>query len=309
VSRPDSRMVGGLRVSICQDTFASCFCHAFSTENEEIMGLLIGTVEAGDPLGGQLNGGGGNNAHSQASPSTVVNVLTSMVLIRSDKRKDRVEIPIETMAEVATKVEKLAEEFGIPELRVIGWYHSHPHITALPSHVDLNTQASYQLLDLNFIGLIFSAFDGKKDTHFWSERLCCFQAGPGNSRKLIPFHIKPSHQFKILNRDSSKKAWAITKHAESAIPTIIALNMKEESDAFRQMENRFKALPAESKTIGNFNRRTFNSSTFVTATTQIGMTLGDSVSENSRVNAALRQDRMHALQKYLQFLKRTVPQT
>jgi len=257
------------------------------------MGLLIGTVEAGDPLG--------------ASPSTVVNVLTSMVLIRSDKRKDRVEIPIETMAEVATKVEKLAEEFGIPELRVIGWYHSHPHITALPSHVDLNTQASYQLLDLNFIGLIFSAFDGKKDTHFWSERLCCFQAGPGNSRKLISFHIKPSHQFKILNRDSSKKAWAITKHAESAIPTIIALNMKEESDAFRQMENRFKALPAESKTIGNFNRRTFNSSTFVTATTQIGMTLGDSVSENSRVNAALRQDRMHALQKYLQFLKRTVP--
>ena len=26
--------------------------------------------------------------------------------------------------------------------RVVGWYHSHPHITALPSHVDVRTQAA-----------------------------------------------------------------------------------------------------------------------------------------------------------------------
>ncbi|TYI06580.1 hypothetical protein ES332_A10G168100v1 [Gossypium tomentosum] len=42
--------------------------------------------------------------------------------------------------------------------RVIGWYHSHPHITVLPSHVDVRTQAMYQLLDSGFIGLIFSCF-------------------------------------------------------------------------------------------------------------------------------------------------------
>ncbi|KAK1305705.1 hypothetical protein QJS10_CPA10g00410 [Acorus calamus] len=43
--------------------------------------------------------------------------------------------------------------------RVIGWYHSHPHITVLPSHVDVRTQAMYQLLDSGFIGLIFSCFN------------------------------------------------------------------------------------------------------------------------------------------------------
>ncbi|KAG0487519.1 hypothetical protein HPP92_009614 [Vanilla planifolia] len=43
--------------------------------------------------------------------------------------------------------------------RVIGWYHSHPHITVLPSHVDVRTQAMYQMLDRGFIGLIFSCFN------------------------------------------------------------------------------------------------------------------------------------------------------
>ncbi len=40
-----------------------------------------------------------------------------------------------------------------------GRYHSHPHITVLPSHVDVRTQASYQMLDRNFVGLIISAFN------------------------------------------------------------------------------------------------------------------------------------------------------
>ena len=44
-------------------------------------------------------------------------------------------------------------------VRVIGWYHSHPHITVLPSHVDVATQASYQQLDAGFIGIIFSTFN------------------------------------------------------------------------------------------------------------------------------------------------------
>ena len=36
---------------------------------------------------------------------------------------------------------------------------SHPHITVLPSHVDVRTQAMYQMLDQGFVGLIFSAFN------------------------------------------------------------------------------------------------------------------------------------------------------
>ena len=42
--------------------------------------------------------------------------------------------------------------------QVLGWYHSHPHITVWPSHVDVGTQADYQLMDSNFIGVIFSCF-------------------------------------------------------------------------------------------------------------------------------------------------------
>lgn len=50
-------------------------------------------------------------------------------------------------------------------IQVLGWYHSHPHITVWPSHVDVGTQADYQLMDSNFIGLIFSCFnDGDKVT-------------------------------------------------------------------------------------------------------------------------------------------------
>ncbi|XWS11833.1 hypothetical protein CRYUN_Cryun37aG0035000 [Craigia yunnanensis] len=50
--------------------------------------------------------------------------------------------------------------------RVIGWYHSHPHITVLPSHVDVRTQATYQLLDSGFIGLIFSCFSEDTNKKF-----------------------------------------------------------------------------------------------------------------------------------------------
>lgn len=43
-------------------------------------------------------------------------------------------------------------------VRVLGWYHSHPHITPYPSAVDLNSQLTYQSMDTNWVGLIFSVF-------------------------------------------------------------------------------------------------------------------------------------------------------
>lgn len=54
--------------------------------------------------------------------------------------------------------EKLSEG-SQTKVRVIGWYHSHPHITVLPSHVDVRTQGSYQMLDEGFIGIILSTFN------------------------------------------------------------------------------------------------------------------------------------------------------
>jgi BRCA1/BRCA2-containing complex subunit 3 len=72
-------------------------------------------------------------------------------LLRSDKRKDRVEIPPEQL--VAAK-----EHADRNQTRVIGWYHSHPNITILPSQLDLKTQLTWQQMEQGFVGLIFSCF-------------------------------------------------------------------------------------------------------------------------------------------------------
>ena len=56
---------------------------------------------------------------------------------RTTKQKDRVEIDGNDLVTASMEAEKLG-------LRVLGWYHSHPHITVHPSHVDLRTQLNYQ---------------------------------------------------------------------------------------------------------------------------------------------------------------------
>ena len=91
-----------LRVEIGGDAFEACFTHALSTEHEEIMGLLIGTFETS----------------TYCAQSVVCKIFLSMVLIRSDKRKDRVEIPVEMMAGVSAEVESVKKETGIDDLQV-----------------------------------------------------------------------------------------------------------------------------------------------------------------------------------------------
>ncbi|NXT76491.1 BRCC3 deubiquitinase, partial [Zapornia atra] len=69
----------------------------------------------------------------------------------------------------------LAEMTGRP-MRVVGWYHSHPHITVWPSHVDVRTQAMYQMMDQGFVGLIFSCFIEDKNTKTGRILYTCFQS-------------------------------------------------------------------------------------------------------------------------------------
>ena len=90
-------------------------------------------------------------------------------------------------------LQQLAAKLKRP-IQVLGWYHSHPHITVWPSHVgetnsleimkcfiysiflsDVSTQSSYQLLDPNFIGLIFSCFNDS-DKKKSRMQLICFQS-------------------------------------------------------------------------------------------------------------------------------------
>eukprot|EP00026_Physarum_polycephalum_P012857 Phypoly_transcript_13198.p1 GENE.Phypoly_transcript_13198~~Phypoly_transcript_13198.p1 ORF type:complete len:297 (+),score=36.50 Phypoly_transcript_13198:149-1039(+) len=123
-------------VHITNEAFWVCMSHALTTEKEEVMGLLLGDIEEG-----------------------VSHIWAVSVLMRSDKRKDRVEVSPEQSAAAAAEAEKIGEKIG-KRTRVVGWYHSHPHITVNPSNVDINTQAEYQkYMDGGFVGLIFSCFN------------------------------------------------------------------------------------------------------------------------------------------------------
>jgi BRCA1/BRCA2-containing complex subunit 3 len=51
-----------------------------------------------------------------------------------------VEVGYEQLAQASEIASRIERESGVGT-RVIGWYHSHPHITVLPSHVDVRTQA------------------------------------------------------------------------------------------------------------------------------------------------------------------------
>lgn len=51
---------------------------------------------------------------------------------------------MEASPEQMARCSAVAERFSIETgtlTRVVGWYHSHPHITVHPSHVDVRTQA------------------------------------------------------------------------------------------------------------------------------------------------------------------------
>ncbi|KAG0303596.1 BRCA1 BRCA2-containing complex, subunit 3 [Dissophora globulifera] len=100
------------------------------------------------------------------------------LLTRSEKRKDRVEIGPEQLTMAAIEAEEITKATG-KTTRVIGWYHSHPHITVFPSHVDLRTQLSQQLMDMRFIGMIVSCFNADSE----------LSDGAGCQHIKLPFSI------------------------------------------------------------------------------------------------------------------------
>lgn len=151
------------------DVYQVCLQHALSTEKEEVMGLLIGEIDENQ------------EAHISAP----------VMLRRSDKRKDRVEISPEQLSGAAELAEKLAEELKRP-MRVIGWYHSHPHITVWPSHVDVRTQLSYQMLDQGFVGIIFSVFSEDKSSKEQEIQVTCFQSDSVAEKRDIDLYIVPT---------------------------------------------------------------------------------------------------------------------
>ncbi|XP_077268467.1 lys-63-specific deubiquitinase BRCC36 [Temnothorax americanus] len=152
------------KVELQTDVYMVCLQHALSTENFEVMGLLIGNFACG-----------------------VAKISAVIILRRLDKKKDRVEISSEQLLKAAAEAERLTVELNRP-MRVLGWYHSHPHITVCPSHVDVRTQATYQTMDHSFVGLIFSVFSEGKESKEHEIFLNCFQSDNGEATE-IPLEI------------------------------------------------------------------------------------------------------------------------
>ncbi|CAD0196776.1 unnamed protein product [Chrysodeixis includens] len=168
------------KVLLSSDVALVCVQHALSTEKEEIMGLLLGEV------------------HSNGS---LVSVVSSVILRRLDKKPDRVEISEEQLVQATLRAEELAAEVNRP-LRVVGWYHSHPHITVWPSHVDLATQFMYQRMDASFVGIIFAVFLTDQSTKAPSIQITCFQSvndGSSQSRREIEMEVINNNNSLLLN--------------------------------------------------------------------------------------------------------------
>lgn len=192
-------------VHLESDAFLVCMNHALSTEKEEVMGLCIGEVDT----------------------DRIVHIHSVIILRRSDKRKDRVEISPEQLSAASTEAERLAEMTGRP-MRVVGWYHSHPHITVWPSHVDVRTQAMYQMMDQGFVGLIFSCFIEDKNTKTGRVLYTCFQSvqaqkGSEYERIEIPIHVVPHETIGKVCLESAVE-----------LPKILC---QEEQDAYRRIHS------------------------------------------------------------------------
>nr|AAL91643.1 AT3g06820/F3E22_4 [Arabidopsis thaliana]AAN31094.1 At3g06820/F3E22_4 [Arabidopsis thaliana] len=165
-------------VNMSEDVWLTCLTHALSTETEEIMGLLLGDIE-----------------YSKNGESATAMIWGASPQPRSDRQKDRVETNPEQLAAASAQADRMTISTG-RTTRVIGWYHSHPHITVLPSHVDVRTQAMYQLLDSGFIGLIYSCFseDANKVGRI---QVIAFQSSDGK-----PNSIPKSMSLVLANKDS-----------------------------------------------------------------------------------------------------------
>ncbi|KAM9327138.1 lys-63-specific deubiquitinase BRCC36 [Gastrophryne carolinensis] len=191
------------------DAFLVCVAHSLSTEREEVMGLCIGEVDT----------------------HKVVHIHSVIILRRSDKRKDRVEISPEQLSAATTEADIslyiLTEITGRP-MRVVGWYHSHPHITVWPSHVDVRTQAMYQMMDIGFVGLIFSCFIEDKNTKTGRILYTCFQSVQAQKsteyeRIEIPLHVVPQDTIRKVCLESAVE-----------LPRILC---QEEQDAYRRIHS------------------------------------------------------------------------
>jgi BRCA1/BRCA2-containing complex subunit 3 len=202
-------------VYVSEQVLHSCFRHAFTTEKEEVMGMLLGRLErrrfppvsgcaaSGQADGLQAAGSAGSvaptstSASSSSSPSPslatvegkVAFIWATHVSERSVQCSDRVEMSPESLASASETAELVSAATGV-STTVVGWYHSHPKIPVVPSAVDLRTQKEHQQhFESGWVGLIVSLFNTEVNINRSHCALHCFQAGPCNEYVPIPVHV------------------------------------------------------------------------------------------------------------------------
>ncbi|XP_050531197.1 lys-63-specific deubiquitinase BRCC36-like [Daktulosphaira vitifoliae] len=162
-------------VLISDEVLLMCQNLALLTEKEEVAALLIGEKIISE------NG-------------TKVSVSALSIPPRGEIKKDRVEIMSEDLVAAMEDAKQLSRVKG-SNLNVIGWYHSHPHITVWPSSVDLQTQLNLQNMDSCFLGIICSSYNTDTTTMMKEMNMVCFQSKRIDGKLLrvdIKFHVIPT---------------------------------------------------------------------------------------------------------------------
>ncbi|EPY37641.1 BRCA1/BRCA2-containing complex subunit 3 [Angomonas deanei] len=172
------------RVLIADTVVNNCLSHAYVTEKEEVMGVLLGTVEVVEGVPPAKVPG--SDAPS-AKVSKVAKVWASYVIDRSVRLSDRVEVAPQMLINATEEAERITH-LTKRETRVVGWYHSHPQITPNPSVIDLNSQKQYQQLESGWVGLIFSVYHWDSNNRN-SSYIHCFQTGANDRHVKVPMVV------------------------------------------------------------------------------------------------------------------------
>jgi BRCA1/BRCA2-containing complex subunit 3 len=196
-------------INLTSDAYSSILNHALLTENEEIMGLLIGN-------------------EIKKKDSLIINIFSTICLTRKCKEKNRVEFDEIQMSHAIEITNEIKNENKI-DANVVGWYHSHPKITIPPSNVDLNTQKSQQYQG-TFVGLIVSCFstDSNKINKI---NLIAFQTKSDKYNVLSPHYIKIEfvNELEIFGNN-----WSNTSNNAMTFASILQNLLNEEEEQYNK---------------------------------------------------------------------------
>ncbi|VDN97007.1 unnamed protein product [Rodentolepis nana] len=165
-------------IKLTPSAYQTIITHALTHEKEEIIGLLLAEECEG-----------------------YIQIYAAKPCTRANKQLDRVEVNDIELARGIEDADKLKKILG-RNIAVLGWYHSHPHITVHPSSHDITAQREFESLNRKFFGIIVSVFDGENEKQ-GEIRITSFRSNGEASTKLTiePIQLDPSTRSKLFKLD------------------------------------------------------------------------------------------------------------